>query len=137
MKIMTDAGSKGSRGQTTSMVAMLGQVHIGPSMPKKTMTNNKRWLTTFSVNDKRPESRGFCKHSFFDGLGPDEYFGQAQSGRIGLIGTAVMTKESGSMYKKILKAQEDLLINYDGSVRNQIGIIFQFCYCNGLSTQIL
>lgn len=127
--------SKGSENKVTEMIGLCGQIFIGQNMPQKTLSDNKRWVTTYDIKDNRPESQGFCKNSYFDGLDPDEYFAQAQSGREGLIGTAVMTKKSGHLYKRILKAQEDLIVNYDGSVRNQIGIIYQFCYANGFSTQ--
>lgn len=133
LKIMLE--SKGSEAKATEMIGLCGQVFIGQNIPQKTLSGKKRWVTTYDIKDNRPESRGFCKNGYFDGLDPDEYFAQAQSGREGLIGTAVMTKHSGSLYKKILKAQEDLIINYDGSVRNQVGIIYQFCYANGFSTQ--
>ena len=49
--------------------------------------------------------------------------------------TAVRTQDIGYMQRKMVKAQEDLIINYDGSIRNQQGVIFQFSYGPGLNTQ--
>tara|TARA_R100000664_G_C2709794_1_gene107030 strand:- start:490 stop:882 length:393 start_codon:yes stop_codon:yes gene_type:complete len=39
------------------------------------------------------------------------------------------------MNREIIKAQEDLVLQNDGSVRNQSGAIFQFCYGSGLAPQ--
>lgn len=44
-----------------------------------------------------PESRGFIKSSFLQGLTPEEYFFHCFSGREGIIDTAVKTSSSGYM----------------------------------------
>tara|TARA_E500000318_G_C3470465_1_gene176281 strand:- start:193 stop:753 length:561 start_codon:yes stop_codon:yes gene_type:complete len=92
------------------------------------MTKNKRWLTTYTTKDYRLESRGFSANSYYEGLDVDAYFAECQSGRGGLIDTAVKTAQVGYMQRRMVKAQEDLVVNYDGSVRNQKNIIFQFSY---------
>lgn len=132
---MYESGAKGKKKNISDIICLLGQTFVDNKRPRKTLSNKQRWLTTFSVEDESPESRGFVKSSFLEGLEPDEYFAQAQSGRIGLIGTAVMTRKSGEMNREIIKAQEDLVLQYDGSVRNQSGAIFQFCYGSGLAPQ--
>lgn len=39
-------------------------------------------------------------------------------GRIGLIDTAVKTAETGYTQRRLVKAMEDLMVRYDGTVRN-------------------
>jgi DNA-directed RNA polymerase II subunit RPB1 len=45
-----------------------------------------------------------------------------------LIDTAVKTAETGYIQRRLVKALEDVTINYDGTVRNSLGDIIQFAY---------
>jgi DNA-directed RNA polymerase II subunit RPB1 len=38
------------------------------------------------------------------------------------------TAESGYIQRKLIKATEDMMVNYDGTVRNAVGRILQFQY---------
>lgn len=49
-------------------------------------------------------------------------------GREGLVDTAVKTAETGYMQRRLVKALEDLCVQYDMTVRNSMGEIIQFCY---------
>lgn len=49
-------------------------------------------------------------------------------GREGLVDTAVKTAETGYMQRRLMKALEDLCVEYDMTVRNSIGEVVQFCY---------
>ena len=135
--IMAKSGAKGKTADTGKLVGLLGQQFVNNKRPEKLITNNQRWLTTFSVDDKSIESRGFTKNSFYQGLNPDEFFAHAQASRIGLTDTAVKTSEIGAMQRKMVKAQEDLIVNYDGSVRNQNGIIYQLFFGVGFNCEYM
>lgn len=50
------------------------------------------------------------------------------AGREGLVDTAVKTAETGYLQRRLVKCLEDLVVNYDGSVRNAIGEIVEFTY---------
>ena len=126
--VMVDSGAKGSKAKALEIVGSKAVISVQGSLPEKTMTGKKRWLTTFSINDNRLQSRGFAINSYYEGLDVDAYFAECQSGREGLIDTAVKTAKVGYMQRKMVKAQEDLIINYDGSIRNQKDVIFQFSY---------
>src|SRR4051794_8148927 len=47
---------------------------------------------------------------------------------IGLIDTAVKTAETGYIQRRLVKALEDVMAKYDGTVRNSLGDIVQFVY---------
>ena len=47
-------------------------------------------------------------------------------GREGLVDTAVKTAETGYMARRLMKALEDLQVEYDTSVRNSEGNMIQF-----------
>ena len=123
---MVKSGSKGSTVNVSQMIACLGQQAVdGKRVP---YGFNDRTLPHFSKFDDGPEARGFVESSFMKGLTPQEFFFHAMGGREGLIDTAVKTSETGYIQRKLVKAMEDLKINYDNTVRNASGCIVEFIY---------
>ena len=51
------------------------------------------------------------------GLTPYEFYFHAMGGREGLIDTAVKTAETGYISRRLIKALEDIMVQYDGTVR--------------------
>jgi len=49
-------------------------------------------------------------------------------GREGLIDTAVKTSETGYIQRRLVKALEDVMVRYDGTVRNSANQIVQYVY---------
>ena len=49
-------------------------------------------------------------------------------GREGLIDTAVKTGQIGYISRKLVKTLEDIMVNYDGTVRDSQKNIIQFLY---------
>ena len=74
------------------------------------------------------ESRGFIASSFIKGLNPKEFYFHAMSGREGISDTAMGTATSGYIQRRIIKLTEDIKIQYDGTVRNVSGNIYQLSY---------
>jgi len=123
---MINSGSKGKAINIAQMVACLGQQNVdGKRIP---LGFNKRTLPHYTKDDDSSEARGFVENSFISGQTPQEYFFHAMGGREGLIDTAVKTSETGYIQRKLIKAMEDVKVNYDYSVRNSSGIIIQFIY---------
>lgn len=127
------SGAKGEKTKLLSVVSSLGQIFVNQKLPAKTINKKRRWLTSFSVYDTSAESTGFSKNSFFEGIDPNAYFANAQDGRRGMIDTAVNTRSTGYLERSMVKSQEDLIMNYDGSIRNQTNIIFQYSYGPGFN----
>ncbi|KAG4093895.1 RNA polymerase III largest subunit Rpc1 [Neocallimastix lanati (nom. inval.)] len=124
--IMSVCGSKGSKINVSQMVACVGQQIIsGNRIPNGF---GDRSLPHFPRKSKIPPAKGFVRNSFYSGLTPYEFFFHAVSGREGLVDTAVKTAETGYMQRRLMKALEDLVTHYDGSVRNSTGGIIQFKY---------
>jgi DNA-directed RNA polymerase III subunit RPC1 len=61
-------------------------------------------------------------------LTPTEFFFHTMAGREGLVDTAVKTAETGYLQRRLVKCLEDLVIQYDGTVRNAIGEVVEFIY---------
>jgi len=79
-------------------------------------------------DDFSPESRGFVENSYLCGLTPQKFFFHAMAGREGLIDTAVKTAETGYIQRHLVKALEDVMVCYDGTVRNSLGDLIQLVY---------
>ncbi|KAI9293461.1 beta and beta-prime subunits of DNA dependent RNA-polymerase [Neoconidiobolus thromboides FSU 785] len=126
IKQMVVAGSKGSFINISQMAACVGQQNVeGKRIP---FGFRNRTLPHFTKNDRTPFARGFVENSYIRGLTPQEFFFHAMGGREGLIDTAVKTAETGYIQRRLVKAMEDVMVKYDGTVRNALGQVVQFCY---------
>jgi DNA-directed RNA polymerase II subunit RPB1 len=126
VKQMVVAGSKGSFINISQMSVCVGQQSVeGRRIP---FGFRHRTLPHFTKDDFSPEARGFVENSYLRGLTPQEFFFHAMAGREGLIDTAVKTAETGYIQRRLVKALEDLMVCYDGTVRNSLGDLVQFVY---------
>ena len=124
--IMVNAGSKGSDLNISQMISCLGQQNVqGKRIP---YGFNNRTLPHYNKFDDSPRARGFVENSYINGLDPDELFFHAMGGRTGLIDTAVKTSQTGYIQRRLIKGLEDLKVEYDMTVRNNMGKIVQFSY---------
>lgn len=124
--IMAQCGSKGSLINVSQMVACVGQQAIRGQ--RVCDGYNGRSLPHFDYGDKSPVAKGFVSNSFFSGLTTTEFFFHTMAGREGLLDTAVKTAETGYMQRRLVKALEDVVSHYDGSVRNSNGEVVQLVY---------
>ena len=123
---MVKSGSKGSELNIQQMIGLLAQQVVAGKRVQYSLQD--RTLPHFTKYDDGLESRGFVENSFISGLRPAEFFFHAMGGREGLIDTAVKTSDSGYIQRRLVKTMEDLRVEYDGSVRNVNGSIFQHHY---------
>ena len=123
---MVKAGSKGSELNIQFMTACLGSQHVDGK--RIAYGFDGRTLSHFSKYDDSPEARGFVQNSYIEGLTPQEVFFHAMGGRVGLIDTAVKTSTTGYIQRRLIKALEDLVVNYDMTVRNNKNKVIQFSY---------
>jgi DNA-directed RNA polymerase II subunit RPB1 len=124
--IMFNAGSKGTEINIQQMTACLGQQNVdGKRIP---YGFEHRTLPHYTKYDDSPVARGFVESSYINGLSPQEVFFHAMGGRIGLIDTAVKTSTTGYIQRRLIKGMEDLMVNYDMTVRSSKGKVVQFSY---------
>ena len=124
--IMVNAGSKGSEINIAQMISCLGQQNVdGRRIP---YGFENRTLPHYSKFNDSMEARGFVESSYINGLTPQELFFHAMAGRVGLIDTAVKTSTTGYIQRKLIKGLEDLMVNYDMTIRSSKGKIIQFSY---------
>ena len=123
---MVTAGSKGSDLNITFMISCLGQQNVdGKRIP---CNFDNRTLPHYNKFDDSPLARGFVESSYISGLSPQELFFHAMGGRVGLIDTAVKTSTTGYIQRRLIKGLEDLMTNYDMTVRTNKGKVVQFSY---------
>ena len=124
--VMVNAGSKGSKLNIQQMTACLGQQNVdGKRIP---YGFEHRTLPHYTKYDDSAIARGFVESSFINGLSPQELFFHAMGGRIGLIDTAVKTSTTGYIQRRLIKGLEDLMVNYDMTIRTNKNKIVQFSY---------
>ncbi|KAE9463493.1 hypothetical protein C3L33_04598, partial [Rhododendron williamsianum] len=124
--IMSQCGSKGSPINISQMIACVGQQSVGGRRAPNGFID--RSLPHFPRKSKTPAAKGFVANSFYSGLTATEFFFHTMGGREGLVDTAVKTADTGYMSRRLIKALEDLSIQYDNTVRNASGAIVQFIY---------
>jgi len=126
INITVSGGSKGSINNISQIMACVGQQNVGGK--RVALGYKGRVLPHFEENDISPSAKGFVENSYFDGLKPHEFFYHAMGGREGIIDTAIKTSETGYIQRRLVKSMEDLVVQYDSTVRNSIGDVVQFVY---------
>ena len=124
--VMAKTGARGSDINITQMVALLGQQVVRGKRPSRGYRD--RTLAHFKPKDLSPEARGFVKGNFRYGLRPTEVFFHAAAGREGLVDTAVKTSQSGYMQRRLINAEQDAYVAFDGTVRDSYGNLIQMKY---------
>jgi DNA-directed RNA polymerase II subunit RPB1 len=130
--IMESAESKGSLSNTAQMTACLGQQAIEGKRVIKRLYG--RTLPHFYQNDDSGPARGFIVNNYRTGLTPAEFIIHMMTGREGMIDTAIKTAETGYIQRRLVKAMEDLMVNYDNTIRTAGGALLQPLYgYNGIN----
>jgi DNA-directed RNA polymerase beta' subunit len=127
------SGAKGDFFNIAQLTGLLGQQNLENQRVKPIMSHNRRTLPHYPLTEelskeREYESRGFIRHSFIRGLSPEEFFFHAMSGRESVADTALSTSKSGYIQRKIVKICEDMRVEYDRTVREPSGRIYQFSY---------
>jgi DNA-directed RNA polymerase II subunit RPB1 len=124
--MLVKSGSKGSPTNISQMISCLGQQNVdGKRIP---YGFDSRTLPHYWKYDDSPNARGFIENSYISGLTATDLFFHAMGGRVGLIDTACKTSETGYIQRCLIKGLEDMKVEYDMTVRNNMGKIVQFAY---------
>lgn len=126
LNICVLSGSKGNFSNISQIAGNVGQQNVDGKRIGDGFL--KRTLPHFVKDDLSPGARGFVASSFMDGLMPEEFFFHTMGGREGIIDTAVKTSTTGYMNRRLVKAMEDVMVQYDSTVRDSYGNVVQFLY---------
>jgi len=123
---MIKSGAKGSILNVSQIAGSVGQQVLNGKRIDFGYT--ERTLPFFKKGDLSPRSHGFIYSSLMKGFEPDEFFFGAMTGRDGLMDVALRTPKSGYLYRRLANALQDLVMAYDGTVRDASNNIVQFVY---------
>ena len=126
--IMARSGAKGSVTNISQITGILGQTFAyGERMPLS-MSGGTRASPYFRENDLDPTARGLIVNSYLSGLTPAELFFGLAGARQGVVDSTNKVAVVGTIHRQVTKALEDIKVADDGSVRNSVGVIFQYSY---------
>ncbi len=123
---MIGSGASGSMLNITQIACSVGQQVLHGRRIDFGYTG--RTLSFFKRDDLSPRARGFIYSSLMNGFKPEEFFFGAMTGRDGLMDVALRTPKSGYLYRRLANALQDLVVAYDGTVRDASNNIVQFKY---------
>jgi DNA-directed RNA polymerase subunit A" len=123
---MIGSGAGGSMLNITQIACSVGQQVLNGKRIDFGYTG--RTLSCFKKGDLSAASGGFVYNSYMKGMRPEEFFFGAMTGRDGLMDTALRTPKSGYLYRRLANALQDLIMAYDGTVRDASTNIVQFVY---------
>ncbi len=123
-RIAAETGARGSLISVSQIIGCVGQEKLKGE--KITRGYYKRTLPHFKENEITPEAYGFVKNGYRKGISPTEFFFDAMHGREGLSDTALKTKQSGYLERRLANSLHDLIVKKGGTLRNEGGQIVQF-----------
>lgn len=123
---LIESGAKGSIYNVTQISSLLGQQLISGRRIAQTLPHNKENLS----QREKYKSRGFVEHSFLYGLSPQDFWYHSMSGRESVVDTVAKTPDSGYLFRKMARIMENVIIQYDGTVRDCESSILSFTYGN-------
>ncbi len=117
----------GARGSIINITQICGLVGQEKSKGKKiTRGYYNRTLPHFKKFELHPKAYGFVAGNYREGLDPIEFFFDALNSREGLSDTALKTRHSGYLERRIMHCLHDIKVTYDGLVRDEAGRVIQF-----------
>ena len=126
------SGSKGDFFNIAQITGLIGQQNLKGQRIPLSLNHGKRSLQHYPFENLTPEmeyeSRGFVSSSFIKGMNPREFYFHSTTGREGVSDTAMGTATSGYIQRRIIKLTEDMRIQYDGTVRDVTGRLYQMAY---------
>ena len=126
------SGAKGDWFNIAQITGLLSQQNLLGKRVVPVLNNGKRTLHHYPFEnlsmEMEYESKGFIDSSFIKGLNPRQFYFHSMAGREGVCDTAMNTASSGYIQRRIIKLTEDIKINYDGTVRDAVGSVYQLAY---------
>ena len=134
-RIMTDeaSGAKGGIANISQISGIVGQQFIRGNRPEPILKGNRLNISG-DKNDLSAKGNGFITESFESGLTPTDFHNLMAGGRPGLLDTSMNTSIAGTISKKMSKAQENIIIYSDFTVRNTNGNLFLTSFNCGYRT---
>lgn len=131
--VQSKAKTKGSEANIGSSLGGIGQQNYKGKRLASTLSGGTRLLPTFDRGDNSPQAHAFIPSSFVKGVTPSEFMFLMMGSREGQLDTANEVQKTGTIQHRMIKAGENTLVDADGSLRNNGGVIFMTLYNNGFN----
>lgn len=126
VRVSIISGAKGNKFHSSNIAGLIGQQFVLNERPKLELTDGTR-VSVYSFPDSDdPADRGFSVDNYGIGLDPLSTLIQQASTRPLLADTSLKTGEVGDLSHRIGLALENFVVQYDGTLRDHLGIIAQF-----------
>lgn len=109
LALMVVTGSKGSFGNTKTMLIRIGQA-LNENRPLPFLFDN-RLNAFYKKNDMDPRSHGIVIDSYLQGLSPSQLLSNAIPERTQMLNKVLTVAKPGFMGKKMIKNLEPLMVN--------------------------
>ncbi len=123
-RIAAEVGARGSLISISQIIGVVGQEKLKGE--KITRGYYGKVLPHFKKDDVNPAAYGFVGRGYRKGISPTDFFFDAMHGREGIADTAVKTKHSGYLERRLVNCLHDLRVMQDSTVRNEKNQIVQF-----------
>ena len=123
-RIAAEIGARGSLVSVSQIIGCIGQEKLKGR--KITRGYYGRTLPCFKKYEANPSAYGFVSRGYREGVSPPEFFFDAMHGREGLSDTALKTKHSGYLERRLVNSLHDLIVCRDDTIRNEKNQIIQF-----------
>jgi DNA-directed RNA polymerase subunit A' len=124
--LMSEVHVRGDIRTIVQTSLLLGQQNVRADRPTRGYSG--RAIPYIAKNDDAPESKGFIKDSFFDGLEPTELYLHAMGARASMQSKSLITAVSGYLMRRLINAMQDFYVEKDMSVRGAGGALLQTIY---------
>ena len=111
----------------------MGSVGQTILMGERLWKDKTRLSSHYDDNDEHPSARGFIQSSFLEGLTPSEMFYVQAQGQESVVSSQLNVPTIGMLERFLQRALENVIIAYDGSVRNSQGFLYSLSYNNGFN----
>lgn len=128
MRISTESGAKGSSMNVAQTTTVIGQQLLFGERFAPKLSGGTRCTIWSSPNSLKPEDYGFICQSYIEGMGPMSMYFAAAAGREALMDASLKTASTGDLYNKAVKALDSVVVQYDGTVRNAAGFVYEFMF---------
>jgi DNA-directed RNA polymerase II subunit RPB1 len=123
--MMIASGTKGTTQHFSQTNGILGSQRV--SGERLELAYGNRAFPHSVPFTKNPKDRGFVDRCLMQGLDPIQTFIHAMGGREGLVDTAVRTGKTGYFIRIMLRAMDDIIASWNGTIRDQKYVI-SFAY---------
>ena len=123
-RIAAEIGARGSLISVSQIIGCIGQEKLKGK--KITRGYYGRTLPHFKRKEINPAAYGFVKNGYKKGISPIEFFFDAMHGREGLSDTALKTRQSGYLERRLVNCLHDIKVAKDLTVRDEKNRIIQF-----------